>query len=199
MRISDIINEDSVEIAAEFGTKDDALIRLAQLHREQGNIYDPQRFINDIRESELKSCGAVSGRIAITALSDRTARDSRITAMTVKDGIEYGAPDRRPVKLIFLIAGRNNSDEYQKVKTRLISLLNDPGYSARLCCAKDKREFIELLNEREKTGSAPPQPGKEYESCKIPIRNNKRQKRRLALFAKPRFRILRRFAILKNR
>ena len=170
-----MINEDSVEIAAELCSKEEALIKLAQLHRAQGNIYDLRRFLSDIRDREMQSSGAISGRIAITALSDRTARDTRITAITVKDGIEYGSPDRRPVKLIFLIAGRNNSDEYLALKTRLMRLLMDSVFSAKLCSAKDKREFVELIGERERIRFAPPEPKKEYDCSKFLIKKIKKR------------------------
>ena len=177
MRISDIINEDSVETAAELLSKDEVLERLAELHRRQRNIYDPERFIRDIRDREDRVNGAISGRIAITALSDRTARDTRLAAITLKDGIEYGAPDRRPVRLVFLIAGRNNSEEYEETKTALMKLLNDTGFAARLCSAGNKQEFIELIKEKEKANRAPAEPGKEYDCGKELIKKTDRKRR----------------------
>ena len=150
MRISDIINRDSVEIGAELCSKDEALERLTAIHRRLGNIFNSKGFLDKLREHEQEHNSAVACRIAIPALCDNAARNTRITAITVRDGIEYGAPDHKKVKLVFLIAGRGDAHELLMLKTRLMRLLMDADFTARLGSAQSAEDFVALIREQER-------------------------------------------------
>jgi mannitol/fructose-specific phosphotransferase system IIA component (Ntr-type) len=149
MRISDIINRDSVEIGADICSKDEALERLTAIHRRIGNIYNSRDFLDRLKGHEREHNSAVACRIAIPALSDDAARNTRITALTLHEGVEYGAPDHRKVRLLFLIAGRGEAQELLMLKTRLMRLLMDAEFSARLGSAKSAEEFVALIREQE--------------------------------------------------
>lgn len=155
MNIRELINEQSVEIGAEIYSKGEALSRLIELQKEAGAIRDTCELKREIYEREQKGNTALSCRIAIPDVMHKGAERTSITALTVKNGVDYGAPDKRPVKLLFLIAGKSGSDEYQQVKERLIRLLSDTGFTARLTSAKSKEEFLSLLSEKEKVRFSP--------------------------------------------
>lgn len=187
MKISDIINKDSVEIGAELSTKDEVLDRLIALHKAQGNIRNTEVFRRELNAREAQGNSAVSGRIAIPAVCHSDAQSSGITALTLKDGVDYGAQDRRRVKVIFMISGRSGTDDYLRLKTRLMRLLMDSSFTAALCAAKTREEFIDLLNEREAVRFFRPQPGTQYDCSKFLIENNKKKhpvKDRLRKFTK---------------
>lgn len=176
MRISDIINEDCVEIGAEFCDKDEALTRLLRMHQRQGNITDSASTRRELLRQEKENPGAVSCRVAIPVIRDTGARKTRLTAITVPEGVEYGAPDGRKVSLIFLITGSEDNNDWQWMKARLMRLLMDAGFTARLCAARDRAEFISMLKEREKVRFAPLEPNKEYDCSKFLHKNNSAQK-----------------------
>ena len=174
MRISDIINNDSVEIGAELCSKDEALERLTAIHRRLGNIYNSSDFLDKLKEHEEEHNSAVACRIAIPALSDSAARNTRISAITVRGGVEYGAPDHKKVKLIFLIAGRDNNEELLRLRTRLMRLLMDAGFTARLGSADSAEEFVALIKEQEQTRFA--REWKDaYDCSKFLIENKKKR------------------------
>ena len=155
MNIRELINELSVEIGAEIYSKDEALNRLIELQKEAGAIRDTRTLRREIEEREQKGNTAVSCRIAVSDVMHKGSKRTTITALTVKNGVEYGAQDKRPVKLLFLIAGKSGSDEYQQVKERLKRLLSDTGFTARLTGARSREEFLSLLTEREKVKFSP--------------------------------------------
>ena len=176
MRISDIINEDCVEIGAEFCDRDEALTRLLRLHQQQGNIPDSTAVRRELLRQEKANPGAVSCRVAIPVIRDTAARRTRLTAITLSDGIEYGAPDGRKVNLIFLITGSQDNNDWQWLKARLMRLLMDAGFTARLSAAKNREEFIRMLKDREQVRFTPPVPKKEYDCSKFLVKNNKPMK-----------------------
>lgn len=150
MNIRELIDESRVEIGAEITTKDEALTRLIELQKQSGAIRNPRALRREINEREQRGNTAVSCRIAIPGVMHSGAKETSLTAVTVKDGVDYNAPDKRPVRLIFMIAGKSGTDEHQAVKERLTRLLSDAGFTARLSAAKSKKEFLALLSERER-------------------------------------------------
>lgn len=185
MNIRELINKNTIEIGAELFTKDEALDRLVKLHKAGGNIRNTAALRREINEREALGNSAVSGRFAIPGVSHSGAQRTGISAITVREGVDYGAPDKRKVQLIFMISGKSNSDEYIEVKSRLMHLLMDTDFTARLCAAQNQDEFMALLSQREKVRYAPPQPDKKYDCSKFLIKNNNKKPRRLfGLFGK---------------
>ncbi len=181
MRISDLITEDNIEIAAELSDKDEAIERLIRLQRDSGGIRDMDSFRHAVNERENQGSTAMSGRIAIPYARCHDLASPRITVVTVKDGVPFNAPDKRPVRLIFLIAGDKDTDEHLMLRTRLQRLLLDTDFTARLIASSSKEEFIALIKEREDrrfpVSTRPLNPL--YDCSKFLNKNNKKKRRRL--------------------
>ena len=150
MTIRELINESLVEIGAELYSKDEALNELIRLQKKSGAIHNPQALKREIQAREKAGNTALSCRIAIPNVSHSGAAHTAISAVTVKDGVDYGAPDKRRVKIIFMIAGKSGSNEHIRVKEHLQKLLCDPTFTAQLCSARSKKEFLQLIENREK-------------------------------------------------
>lgn len=178
MNIYEMMNENAVEIGAELCSKDEALDRLIALHKKSGNIHNISALRREIAAREKLGSSAISCRIAIAGVSHTGSRRTAVTALTVPRGVDYNAPDRRPVTLIFMIAGKSGSDEYIEAKSRLMHLLMDSAFTARLSAAKTREEFLALLADREKNRYAKPQTDKRYDCSKF-LLENKKEKRRL--------------------
>ena len=150
MNIRELMNENLIELGAELYSKNEALERLIRLQKTAGAIRDPRALRREIDARERQGTGAVSCRIAVTGVMHSGAKHTAVSAVTLHDGVDFNAPDRRPVRLIFMIAGKSGSDEHTAVREKLLRLLSDPEFSARLCAAKSKEEFLTLIGEREK-------------------------------------------------
>ena len=150
MKIRELLNESLVEIGAELYSKEEALDELIRLQKNSGAIHNPNALKREIKEREQAGNSAISCRIAIPDVAHSGSARTMISAVTVKNGVDYGAPDKRPVKLIFMIAGKSGTDEHIRVKERLQKLLSDPGFTARLCAAQSADDFLRLIEERER-------------------------------------------------
>ena len=169
-----------IEIGAELSSKDEALDRLVELQKDGGAIKNASALSREIREREALGSSAVSMRVAIPSVRHSGAEKTGISAITVKDGVSYGAPDKRAVKLLFLISGKDGTDEDTQIKARLMHLLMDSEFTAGLCSAKSKEEFLGLIAKRESVRYSRPRSDKRYDCSKFLIQNNKPRKIRIS-------------------
>lgn len=149
MKIRELLNENMIELGAELYSKDEALDELIRLQKKGGMIHNPRALKREITARERKGNTAAGYRIAIPDVAHSGSARTAISVITVKNGVEYGAPDRRKVKLIFMIAGKSGSDEHIKVKAQLRKLLSDPAFTAQLCAATDQKTFLALIDRKE--------------------------------------------------
>ena len=82
--------------------------------------------------------------------------------MTVPGGVDYEALDGEPSDLLFMIAAPNDGDVHLDVLSRLMTLLMDEDFRAKLTAAKDKDEFLSAIDEAEKA-KYPDEPAKAAE------------------------------------
>ena len=149
MKIRELLNENMIELGAELYSKNEVLDELIRLQKTSGMIHNPKALKREITEREKKGNTAMGYRIAIPDVAHSGAAKTAISVITVKDGIDYGAPDKRKVKLIFMIAGKSGSDEHKRVKEQLQKLLSDPVFTAQLCSASDQKAFLALIDRKE--------------------------------------------------
>ena len=70
--------------------------------------------------------------------------------MTVPEGVDYEALDDEPSNLLFMIAAPNDGDVHLEVLSRLMTILMDEDFRAKLLNAKDKDEFLKIIDDMEK-------------------------------------------------
>ncbi len=149
MTIRELLNESMIELGAELYSKDEALDELIRLQKKGGMIEHPRALKREIVARERRGNTAAGYRIAIPDVAHSGSARTSISVITVKDGVDYGAPDRRKVKLIFMIVGKSGSDEHKRVKAQLQKLLCDPVFTAQLCAAQDQKAFLAMIDHKE--------------------------------------------------
>ena len=73
-----------------------------------------------------------------------------LAAITVKNGVDYGAPDGKPSDLLFMIAATEDGDVHLEILSRLMVMLMDPDFTAKLRAAKSVDEFLQTIDAQEK-------------------------------------------------
>lgn len=150
MTIRELLNENMIETGAELYSKGEALDELIRLQKSGGMIERPRALTREVIMRERMGNTAAGCRLAICDVMHSGAAKTTVSAVTVRDGVDYGAPDKRRVKLIFMIAGKSDSDEHKRVKEKLQKLLSDPTFTAQLCAAKSADEFFKLIVDQER-------------------------------------------------
>lgn len=150
MRIVDLLNEKSILLGAEPASKAEAIDTLVELQVKGGRIADAEEYRKGILAREALSSTAVGEGIAIPHAKSDAVKAPSLAAMTVPAGVDYEAMDGEPSNLIFMIAAPNDGDVHLEVLSRLMTILMDEDFRARLIAAKSADEFLGIIDDMEK-------------------------------------------------
>ena len=149
MRITDLLQKKGIVIGASVKDKRAAIDKLVELHEQCGNLKDKAVYHEGILKREEMGTTAIGMEIAIPHAKSEAVKAPALTAMTVPDGVDYGSPDGEPCKLIFMIAATTDGDVHLEVLARMMQMLMDMDFTAKLKAAKNADEFLKLIDEKE--------------------------------------------------
>lgn len=149
MRIVDLLNKESILLGGAPQNKSEAIDMLIDLQVNGGKIADREAYKKGILAREEMSSTAVGEGIAIPHAKSEAVKAPSLAAMTVPQGVDYQAMDDEPSNLLFMIAAPNNGDVHLEVLSRLMTLLMDEDFRAKLLAAKDTDEFLAAIDAAE--------------------------------------------------
>ena len=149
MRIVDLLNKESIMLGGSPKTKSEAIDMLIDLQVKGGNIADKDEYKKGILAREEKGSTAVGEGIAIPHAKSEAVKAPSLAAMTVPEGVDYEALDDETSNLLFMIAAPNDGDVHLEVLSRLMTILMDEDFRAKLLAAKDKDEFLKVIDDME--------------------------------------------------
>ena len=150
MRIRDLLDPRSIQLNGAASNKADAIEKMVALMAKSGKISDVEVYHKGVLAREEESTTAVGEGVAIPHCKSSSVKEPGLAAMTLKDGVDYDAPDGDPVKVIFLIAAPNTKDNvHVDVLSKLSTLLLDENFTASLLKAKTTDEFLAAIDEAE--------------------------------------------------
>lgn len=150
MRIVDLLKPEAIRLHQTLSDKSEAIDRLIDLHASVGNVKDKEVFRKEILKREELGSTAVGDGIAIPHAKSETVAAPGLAAMTVPDGVDYGAPDGKPSDILFMIAAPLDGDLHLEVLSRLMTLLMDEGLRAKLKAAKTPAQFLAAIDDMER-------------------------------------------------
>lgn len=150
MRIVDLLSNDSIMLGASPSSKQEAIDLLVDLQVKGGKIADKEAYKKGIEAREAQGSTAVGEGIAIPHAKSEAVKAPSLAAITVPDGVDYEALDDEPSNLLFMIAAPNDGDVHLEVLSRLMTILMDEDFRAKLLAAKDKKAFLKVIDDMEK-------------------------------------------------
>lgn len=150
MRIVDLLSKESIMLNGTPKTKSEAIDMLVDLQVKGGKIADKAEYKKGILAREQMSSTAVGEGIAIPHAKSAAVKAPSLAAMTVPSGVDYEALDEEPSNLLFMIAAPNDGDVHLEVLSRLMTILMDEDFRAKLIAAKSKDEFLKIIDDMEK-------------------------------------------------
>lgn len=164
MRIVDLLNKESIMLGGSPKNKSEAIDMLIDLQVKGGNIADKNEYKKGILAREEKGSTAVGEGIAIPHAKSEAVKAPSLAAMIVPEGVDYEALDDEPSNLLFMIAAPNDGDVHLEVLSRLMTILMDENFRAKLLAAKDKDEFLKVIDDMENE-KFPDEPKEEVKSA----------------------------------
>ena len=149
MRITNLLDKNAILLNVDISDKKTAINTLIEMHDKVGNLSDKEKYKEGIFAREAESTTAVGEGIAIPHAKSSAVKRPGLAAMTVPNGIEYGAPDGKPSNLFFMIAAPEDGDLHLEVLSRLMTLLMDLDLRKKLLSAQTADEFLQMIDEAE--------------------------------------------------
>ena len=150
MRIIDLLKPEAITLGLDISSKDDAINALIGLHAAAGNLKDKDAYKAAILAREEQGSTAIGDGIAVPHAKTSAVKAPALAAITVKNGVDYGAPDGKPSDLLFMIAATEDGDVHLEILSRLMVMLMDPDFTAKLRAAKSVDEFLQIIDAQER-------------------------------------------------
>ena len=151
MRITDLLDKNSINLNASPQNKKEALDQAVELMARSGKINDVEAYRKQVYAREEESTTGVGEGIAIPHGKCSAVNAPGLSAMVIKDGVDFDSLDGEPVNILFLIAAPNTEDNvHMDVLSKLSVLLMDEEFVDSLKKARDVDEFLSLIDKADK-------------------------------------------------
>jgi fructose-specific phosphotransferase system IIA component len=150
MKISDILTEQLVVTGLEGGTKNEIIDRMIDLVATSPKVVDKARVREAIFEREkIMSTGVGNGFAIPHGKTDAVSDIVAAFAVTSKP-IDYDSLDEKPVRLVFLLVGKDNLvGPHIKLLSRISRLMNREEFRRRLLDLGSPKEILECFRSEE--------------------------------------------------
>ena len=136
MKVSELMNPKGVLLYAKIDNSADALGILVELQEGIGVITNGNAYYNAVSYRET--------------FGGTTAIGGGISALLLRRGVDWGAPDGEPVDLVFMIAVPPGSESlHLQILARLVNLLSRSDLVESLRTASNPHRFVELIAKAE--------------------------------------------------
>ena len=151
MKVSKFMNPKGVLLQAKIDNSADALGILVELQEGIGVITNGNAYYKAVSAREsFGGTTAIGGGIALPHASNAGVSAPGISAVLLRRGVDWGAPDGAPVDLIFMIAVPPGSESlHLQILARLVNLLSRSELTEALHTASNSQRFVELIAKTE--------------------------------------------------
>ncbi|MDI6779615.1 MAG: PTS sugar transporter subunit IIA [Bacteroidota bacterium] len=150
MRISDILNENLVQIDLKGENKNDIINSMIDLLINSKKVLDIEKVRTAIFEREkIMSTGVGNGFAIPHGKTDAISDIVAAFGITEKP-VDYQSLDEKPVRLIFLLVGKENMiGPHIKLLSRISRLMNKDDFRQKLINCSSPSEVIEFFKVEE--------------------------------------------------
>lgn len=149
MRITDLLKPQSILLGGQAADKQSAIDTLIDLQAAGGHLADKAAYKEAILAREAQSSTAIEAGIAVPHAKSDAVANPGLAAMTLTEGVDYGAMDKKPSDLFFMIAAPMDGNLHLEILSRLMVLLMDADFTAALRAAKTTDEFLAVIDKAE--------------------------------------------------
>lgn len=150
MRISELLSVNGIDLNVNVSTKEEAIDHLVDLMDRSGKLSNRKLFKEKVLSRETQFTTGIGDGIAIPHAKTAAVKEAGLSAMVVKNGVDFDSLDGKPAYLFFMIAASENENNlHLDALARLSAMLMDEVFRKRLMQAETKTEFLTLIDEKE--------------------------------------------------
>ena len=150
MKITELLNIKSIDLDAKVNNKAEAIDYLISLMDKSGNLNNKDEYKKGILKREEQCTTGIGDEFAIPHAKTSSVTKAGLSAMVVKNGVDYESMDGQPTKLFFMIAAPDSENNvHLDVLSNLSTLLMVTGFKDKLLNAKTPEEFLKIIDDTE--------------------------------------------------
>jgi fructose-specific phosphotransferase system IIA component len=150
MRISDILTEDFIVSGLEGDSKDDIIDKMVDLVGASSKVIDKEKVRKAIFERERIMSTGVGNGFAIPHGKTDAVSDIVAGFAVTERPIDYESLDEKPVRLVFLLVGKDNLvGPHIKLLSRISRLMNKEEFRRKLLELTSPAEILDLFRREE--------------------------------------------------
>jgi fructose-specific phosphotransferase system IIA component len=150
MRISDILTKDLIVTGLEGNSKDDIIDKMVDLVGTSPKVLDIDKVRKAIFERERIMSTGVGNGFAIPHGKTDAVSDIVAGFAVTERPIDYESLDEKPVRLVFLLVGKDNLvGPHIKLLTRISRLMNKEEFRRKLLEQPSPADILELFRREE--------------------------------------------------
>ncbi len=152
MKISDILTKDLVVTGLKGNSKEEVIDAMVDLVAKSPKVVDKEKVRDAIFEREkIMSTGVGNGFAIPHGKSDAVSDIVAAFAVTANP-IDYQSLDEKPVRLVFLLVGKDSMvGPHIKLLSRISRLMNKEDFRKRLLDARTSVEVLDMFRQEEST------------------------------------------------
>ncbi len=152
MRISDILDETVVRVNLKGKSKDEVISQMIAIVNNSPKVQDIEKVREAIFEREKIMSTGVGNGFAIPHGKTDAVLDIVAAFAITEEPIDYESLDEQPVRLIFLLVGKDSMvGPHIKLLSRISRLMNKVEFRSKLIEAKTPKEIIDIFKTEEAT------------------------------------------------
>jgi fructose-specific phosphotransferase system IIA component len=152
MKISDILTEDLIKIHLQGNTKESVINEMIELISNSSKVLDKEKVRSAIFDREKIMTTGVGNGFAIPHGKSDAITDIIAAFGITENPIDYQALDEKPVRLLFLLVGKENMvGPHIKLLSRISRLMNKDDFRQKLLTLTSAAEVIETIKTEEST------------------------------------------------
>jgi len=150
MKVSEILDEKSINIGLSVDSKEELIEQLIFLTEKQGKILDRDEVKKEVFEREKIMSTGVGKGIALPHAKTNAISDVCGAIAILKEPIDYDSLDKEPVQIAFLLLGLDsNVGLHLRLLSKISRLMNSDSFRSQLLEQKTPKDIIELIKKYE--------------------------------------------------
>lgn len=150
MKITELLDINSIDLNPQVSNKEEAINHLVDLLDQSGKLNDKEIYKESVLNREAQSTTGIGDGVAIPHGQSEGVKTAGLSAMVVKEGLDFKSLDGQPTYLFFMIgAPKDSGGAHLQALAQLSTLLMEEDFRNALINASSKEEFLQLIDAKE--------------------------------------------------
>lgn len=150
MKITELLDINSIDLNPQISNKEEVIDHLVNLLDQSGKLNDKEIYKESVLNREKQSTTGIGDGVAIPHGQSEGVQTAGLSAMVVKEGLDFKSLDGQPTYLFFMIgAPKDSGGAHLQALAQLSTLLMEEDFRNSLIHASSKEEFLQLIDAKE--------------------------------------------------